>query len=556
MNETMNNVKLLEPPSTSRPPELSHAPHPKETPRGPGHGFSAWLVGAMPTALVLLALGGVAWWGHQTGWKVPSFSTLWGNGPPEKDDWCEAHSVPESICVECNAKLLRKPPAYGWCAKHGVHDCPLEHRDVAQLPKLPCVTQADLERAQRALDFAIRPANNRKCKLHPRRLQFASQQAMDRAGVELMPVWESEVEESVAANGEVNYDPNRVTPLAAPVPGRVWRVLAEIGQAVKQGDVLALVDAAEVGKAKAEFLQALAQVSAKSKTLNGMRRAYGRGAIAEAKFRETEAALRRAEIQLVAAQQALGNLGLPVRSEEVQNMSPARLGERLQFLGLEALADTLRAEQTATANLIPVKAPRAGVVVVRRANVGEMVDVSKTLFVVADPQRLWLTLQVRPETLQPFRQTDPKLLLQGKTVHFRPDGTREDVTARVAWVSTAVDPRTRTLEVRADLPNPGGRLRANTFGAGRIVLRVEKSAVVVPSEAVHWEGNCHVVFVYDRNSPRKDALKVFHVRSVQPGARCHGNTEIIAGVLPGEMVAVKGSGVLRAQLLRNNLGEG
>jgi cobalt-zinc-cadmium efflux system membrane fusion protein len=320
--------------------------------------------------------------------------------------------------------------------------------------------------------------------------------------------------------------------------------------------VLALVDAAEVGKAKGEFLQALALESLKARTLRAMKPAYDRGAIPEAKFRETEAALRQAQIRLVAAQQALGNLGLPVRTEDVQDLPPDKLGERLQFLGLEAVADKLKAEKTATANLLPVKAPYAGVVITRRAAVGGVVDSSKTLFVVADPERLWLTLHVRQNSLKPFRQTDPRLLLEGKTIHFQLDGSREEISGRVALVSTAVDQHARTLEVHADLANPGGRLRANVFGAGRIVLREEKNAVVVPDEAVHWDGNCNVVFVYEKASPKKGALQVFHVRSVLPGVRYNGNTEIIAGVLPGEVVVKEGSGALRAQLLKNNLGEG
>jgi cobalt-zinc-cadmium efflux system membrane fusion protein len=505
---------------------------------------------------VLLALGGLAWWGQQTGWTIPKFSSLMGNGQQDRDDWCDPHAVPESQCVECNPKLLPRPPSYGWCERHGVFDCPLEHPDVAQLQTAYAVTRADRQRAQRALDFADRPKNNQRCKLHLRRLQFASQQAMDKAGVQtLEPVTVEAVEESVPANGEITYDHNYVTPLATPVAGRLYRVEAEVGKAVQPGDVLALVDAAEVGKAKHEFLQALAQVNLKARTLKAMKPAYRNGAIPEGKFRESEAALNQAEIRLVAAQQALGNLGLPIRADDVQELSPNKLGERLQFLGLEVLAEQLKAEKTATANLLPIKAPRAGVVVVRRAAVGEVVDSSKTLFIVADPQRMWLTLHVRQDSLKPFRQSNPRLLLQGKTVHFQPDGAREEVTGRITLVSTAVDPRTRTLEVRADLANPGGRLRANVFGAGRIVLRREPNAVVVPDEAVHWDGGCHVVFVYDKRSPA-GPFKVFHVRSVRPGVRYNGKTEIIAGVLPYEMVATTGSGVLRAELLKANLGEG
>ena len=88
-----------------------------------------------------------------------------------------------------------------------------------------------------------------------------------------------------------------------------------------------------------------------------------------------------------------------------------------------------------------------------------------------------------------------------------------------------------------------------------------KEAVVVPSVAVHWEGCCNVVFVADRGFDRADGFKVFHVRKVRPGAKDVDPagtpvTEVIAGVLPGERVAVTNSGVLRSELLRNNLGAG
>jgi cobalt-zinc-cadmium efflux system membrane fusion protein len=64
------------------------------------------------------------------------------------------------------------------------------------------------------------------------------------------------------------------------------------------------------------------------------------------------------------------------------------------------------------------------------------------------------------------------------------------------------------------------------------------------------------VFVRDKNFLHEGAPKVFHVRKVRPGARDDKYTEIIAGVLPGEVVATKGSGTLRGELLKNNLGEG
>jgi cobalt-zinc-cadmium efflux system membrane fusion protein len=179
---------------------------------------------------------------------------------------------------------------------------------------------------------------------------------------------------------------------------------------------------------------------------------------------------------------------------------------------------------------------------------GQVVDTAKELFKVADTSRLWLFLFVPIE--------EASLVKPGQQVKFRPDAATEDVVGTVTWVSTAVDPTTRTVEVRANVDNSAGRLRAETFGTGLIVLREEPTAVVVPSEAVQWDGSCFVVFVRDNGYFQQGTPKFFHTRSVRPGVRTPAVTEIIAGLLPNEVVATKGSGILRAQLLRNNLGAG
>jgi membrane fusion protein, heavy metal efflux system len=129
----------------------------------------------------------------------------------------------------------------------------------------------------------------------------------------------------------------------------------------------------------------------------------------------------------------------------------------------------------------------------------------------------------------------------------------------VTWISPVADERTRSVQVRAELGNADRSHRAGEFGAGRIVLREEKSSLVVPSEAVHWEGDCNVVFVRDKDYEKDGAAKVFHVRQVRPGAKDvvagRAVTEI-AGLAPGEWVAVANSGLFRSELLKNFLGAG
>lgn len=510
-------------------------------------GALAWLRRVVPTLLVLAGLGGLAAWGHHTGWKVPHFSALMGEGQTEDKDWCEEHHVPEVLCVECKPDLMPRTKDAAWCATHGVPECPLDHPELAEVTGQPKLPRYDVQSALHLLD---RPENNQRCKLHLRRLQFASAESARKAGVGVYPVEEAPMVEFVAASGEITFDQTRVARLSARVPGTAWRVDKKIGDAVTAGEVLALIDAAEVGRAKGEFLQSLVQFRLKDQNLTNYLNLTAKGAIPDRQVRETEAARSEARIRLLGAHQALVNLGLPVAWEELQGLTEDQLAARIQFLGLPAaVRDRLDPKRT-TASLIPVKASQDGVIVSREVVAGEVVDAAKALFVVADPQRLWLTLHVRLEDVNHLRV--------GQAVKFQPDGGAPEARGVVAWISPAADEKTRTVKVRADLPNPEGRLRAHTFGAGRIVLREEAHAVVVPREALHWDGDCHVVFVRDKHfSPQNAASPlVFHVRKVRPGAKDERHVELLAGVLPGEVVASKGSAVLRAELLKGNMGEG
>lgn len=224
------------------------------------------VVGAVPALAVLAMLGGVAWWGHSTGWTLPKRAALAGE-TKEQDDWCVEHSVPESACVECNHDLMPHPPAFGWDAIHGVHECPLCHPEVAQLRSIPAVTADDLARAKRALEFTDRPENSPRCKLHARRIQFASDEAVTKAGIGVEPVSTDAVVESVSAPAEIGYDQTRVAHLSSRAPGAVFRVFKRIGDPVKAGDLLALVEAGEVGKAKSELRQAVAVVDSKAQAV-------------------------------------------------------------------------------------------------------------------------------------------------------------------------------------------------------------------------------------------------------------------------------------------------
>jgi cobalt-zinc-cadmium efflux system membrane fusion protein len=489
------------------------------------------------SALVLTAATVGA--GAANHWRIKPFSELTGRASKEADDWCTDHGVAKSSCVECDRALFPRRPVYGWCKTHGVHECPLCHPEAAELPSPPMVTTADRDRAARALAFTERIANHPKCTFHTRRIQLASADVVRRAGIEFAPAVRAAVTESFDAPAETAFDPTRVARVAPRVPGVVWRVDKRAGDRVSAGEILAVIDSADVGKIKSEFVSALTHLETTRKNLKVMRDSFG--TVEGLKLTEAEAAVETAELRVIAARQALASLGNSAGETEWSGLSADDAARRL--FG----TPQREAGAPGAANLLAITSPLDGIVTASDAAKGDRADPARPLFTVADARNLWLTLAVKLE--------DALRLARGLSVQFRPDGATP-YNATLDWISTSADEKTRTVAARAILRNADGRLSAQTFGAARVILREEPAAVVVPSSAVHWDGNCTVVFVRDRDFEKPDMPKLFHVRSVRPGAVVGNTTEIIAGVLPGEMVAAAGSGALRAELLKASLGAG
>ena len=507
------------------------------------HAFYRILNG-LPNLIVFTLLGGVLYLGHHTGWKLPKLSALMGTTAVTTDDWCSEHLVPESQCVECKPELFPKGKPFGFCREHGVAECVIHHSELAQTKGRPQLPKYDTTQAIRLM---ARPENNSRNTMHTRRVQFTSADSVTKSGIDVDVVQERPMTDAITANGELRFNPTRVAHLSARVPGTVAFVFKAIGDKVQPGDTLAIVDAALVGQAKSQLLQATVQVKLKHNAALRMRGLTNTGAIAQKSLIEAEGNLQEAEVSLISARQSLTNLGFEIPST-LENADPQQIAENLRFLDIPKSLMASLPSTTSTANLIPVRAPFGGVVVASEVVAGEVVETTKSLFTVADPQTLWLTLNVPQE--------GAKYVQLGLKVRFRTDDESPEIIGKIAWISPSIDEQTRTLRVRVVVPNTDGKLRDNTFGSGQIVLREEPNAVVVPREAVQSIADAHFVFVRDKNYFDKSAPKVFHVRQVRIGAKDDQFVELLAGVLPGEVIATKGSAVLLAQLQRSNLGAG
>jgi cobalt-zinc-cadmium efflux system membrane fusion protein len=387
------------------------------------------------------------------------------------------------------------------------------------------------------------------------------------AGIEVEPARLKTMTHEVRATGVLAFDQTRHAQLATRVAGIAWRVPRKAGDRVQKGDVLAVVSSAEAAKARADLLSSLAQHQIKADVLRRLQSTNG--SMPDRLLREAQATLREARIRLLNDHQALLNLGLSIRLDDLARLGDDEAANQLRRLGLPR--DVVpEADNDLPATLLPLVAPFDGLVVRRDVVVGAVVTPTQPQFILADARRLWLLLDVRLE--------DAGLLAPRHAVTFRADATGAEVAGTVEWVSAEVDPKTRTVRARATIDNPEEKWRPGTFGTARITVSRTPYACAVPDAAVQRDGKVHRVFV------RQDAT-TYAPRLVVPGRRWGGYTQLhdtrplvaatavgwgtspvatvcavraadaaFEGVRPGEAVVTSGSHVLNSELLKHRIG--
>jgi len=442
--------------------------------------------------------------------------------------FCKGHGVPEAICTKCRDDLEAAFRAENdWCQGHGLPESQCEECNPGVLDKWkeepqPRESSKALVPSTGGIEVATQPVARihrqpaLSCATERSIVRLSSPALARSAGLGYAEVEISKLRKTLEAPAEVDYDARRHVRLAPRAPGIVSEVRSDLGLQVRAGDVVAVVDSAALGTAKSALLQAAARVqlweknSARENLLLEKKLSTQRDAL------EAETKLVESRIALEAAEQRLRNLGLNERQ-----VSDVR-------------------EKGDTTSLLFLSAPFAGVVVGLEAVVGEIADEESILVSIADTSRMWAMLDVDAR--------DVRKVAKGQAVLLTIDG-QEDQTlgGRVTWISTRVDPRTRTIKVRAELDNADGSLRARGFGMGRIVTRDDSEAVLVPKAAVQWEGCCNIAFV------RRSDME-FVPRKLILGYDTGEYYEVLRGLNGGEEVVTQGAFLLRSQSAADQIG--
>jgi cobalt-zinc-cadmium efflux system membrane fusion protein len=181
-------------------------------------------------------------------------------------------------------------------------------------------------------------------------------------------------------------------------------------------------------------------------------------------------------------------------------------------------------------------------VVERNVVIGQLVDASTTAFKIVNTSTLWADGQLYEKDVQRLSQRTDVVL----TVTAYP---REEFRGRIIYVSPVVDEQSRTITVRASIPNKDGRLKPQMFGELHVPIGASAKGLVIPTESVQRDGAATFVFVATSDT-------TFERRDVALGAVIDAAVEVKEGIRPGEKVVTRGSFQLKSELMKEALEEG
>jgi cobalt-zinc-cadmium efflux system membrane fusion protein len=339
------------------------------------------------------------------------------------------------------------------------------------------------------------------------------------ASLTIQPVTERAFRAEHVTEGKIAVDEDRSTPVFSPYAGRVIKLLARPGESVTQGQPLFVIEAADTVQAQNDLIATMTGLNKARSALDLAQLQHKRAkdlfegkAVPLKDYQQAEATLIQAQNDLRSTQTAL---------EAARN--------KLRILGFTDEAISTFQERGRINPETTIFAPIAGTVVQRKIGPGQFVNsgASDPVFVIGDLSTVWLTAFVR--------ETDASNVSVGQEIAFNVLALPgRPLTARINYVSAAIDPATRRLLVRATIDNKDGRLKPEMFANVTIYSDSDHPAIAVPKQALIYEGDQVRVWV-------AHADKSIELRRIKPGLTNGDLVEVEGNLKPGEQIVTKGS---------------
>lgn len=318
----------------------------------------------------------------------------------------------------------------------------------------------------------------------------------------------------IIAKGKLILHPDRMAHVLPKVAGVVKEARKNIGDVVRVGEVLAVLESREMAEAKANYLTALSKENLALSMFNKEARLRSQGISAEQDYLNAKATYEDHDIALRLARQKLYALGL--NEQEIEELGQAN-------------EPHLR--------LYEIKAPLEGVVLQRHLTKGELVDSSMTVYQVADLNTIWVEMGLYPKDFSKIRE--------GQWVEINVPGEQETARARLIYVSPVIEEEMIMAKAVAELDNSRGYWRPGTFVNVTIAAEAIPIALVVPQEAVQSINGVDYLFILTSQGVEKRVVKL--------GRKDQTQVEILAGIDSGERYVASQTFLLKAEMNKTDI---
>lgn len=366
------------------------------------------------------------------------------------------------------------------------------------------------------------PVKSEETKKPQTKLIEMSPEAQGHVGLQTARVRFENLSEYLPVTGTVQPIDTRIAHVRPLAKGRVQDILVRVGDRVRQGQELARFYNIEAGELLAQFEGARSELQ----RLKLQHASMARQAERNRRLSEIGAVPKKDyELSQVEEQSAAENI-------KTQESVVTGITSRLRRFGVEQV--NLSHPSTV------IRSPFTGVVIKAQTAPGEVIDVDRELFSIADLSHVWVQAEVYEKDLGRVQL--------GQSAFITVDTYEQKFSGKVTYIGDILDPQTRTARVRCEVANPDTKLKLDMFASVALPTHFSRRALAVPASAIQQIESTNVVFV-------RKGKNQFEVRQIQTGPTVNDLTEVKQGLAGGEEIVKQGSFHLKSIALSGQIGE-
>lgn len=357
-------------------------------------------------------------------------------------------------------------------------------------------------------------------------------EAIKHYGIKIDMVKARQLNSTLSAPARVSFNTEAMAHVGSIVKGRTIEIKARVGDVVKKGDELIVIESPELGEAQSDFLQKRTSVSVAESAIEPAKSAADR---AKALYDQSKG-IALGELQKRTAEQKAVEGAFKTAQAALTAAE-----HKLRLMGMDAKAIEALTKNSAIDPRFSIRAPIDGHVIEREITLGELAAPEKeALIILANMQTLWVIAEIPEAHL--------RSVSIGAKARIRIGAVSDDFfEGKVAFISPTLDPGTRTAQVRIEVAN-GHNLRPGMFATTEIdatssATNPSGDVLAIPDEAIQTVEGGPAVFVPVENEPNTFAKK-----AVTVGKPVGGMVPVLSGLIEGEKLVVSGSFILKAEL--------